>query len=176
MYIQSDKRSAVKEIQKYLFFLSDRKYEDIPRIPIDGIFDKETQAAVIKYQEIKSLTPSGIVDYETFTALYADYSEAIANSYAAEDIIIAKELPLDENDQSEAVRALHTMINELRKHYPQIEDVGSGTYFSKRTANAVEKLRELFILSSSRTVDIELYRRMVIELRAREDFSKNILE
>lgn len=173
MYLQSDKASAVKEIQKYLFFLSDRKYKDIPRIPIDGTFDKETQAAVIKFQEIKLLSPTGIVDYETFTALYADYNELVADSYTSSDIIIAKELPLKENDQGEAVRALHVLINELKRYYPQIGDVGNGAYFSARTTSSVKKLRELFRLSNSEQVDSELYRRIVREIRARENFPKN---
>ena len=46
MYQQSNKNAAVKEIQTYLYLISDRMYADVPRIPIDGIYDSETEAAV----------------------------------------------------------------------------------------------------------------------------------
>lgn len=167
MYQQNDKRSAVREIQKYLYVLSDRKYETIPRIPIDGIFDEETKAAVIEYQKIKLLTESGIVDFETFTALYGDYLSVVDNFYTNDYIIGDSAFPLSENEQSEDVRALHLIINELRKSYPQIASVGTGSYFSKRTGDAIEALRELFIFPKSREVDKELYRRLISEINAR---------
>ena len=172
MYQQTDKKSAIKEIQKYLYVLSDRKYTEIPRIPIDGIFDKETEAAVIKFQEIKLLSKSGIVDYETFTALYDDYLGVVEDVYTADYIFGDGSFPLSENDQSEDVRALHIMINELRKTYPQINPVGTGAYFSKRTGDAIEILSELFILPKSRKLNKELYRRMIDEINARNRFEE----
>lgn len=174
MYQQGDKRSAVREIQKYLYVLSDKKYETIPRIPIDGIFDEETKAAVIEYQKIKLLTESGVVDFETFTALYDDYISVVDNFYTNDYIIGDSSFPLSENDQNEDVRALHLMINELRKSYPQIVNVGTGSYYSKRTADAVEALRELFVFPKSRKVDKELYRRLKTEINARNQTERKI--
>ena len=79
MYRQSDKEEAIKEVQEYLFFLSDKKYDTIKRIPIDGVFDKETEEAVIEFQLANSIEPTGIVDYETFTLLEREYSIAYEN-------------------------------------------------------------------------------------------------
>lgn len=172
MYQQRDKKSAVREIQRYLFVLSDRKYKSIPRIPIDGIFDEETKAAVIEYQTVKFLTPSGIVDLETFNSLYEDYMLVVDNFYTNDYIIGDSSFPLSENDQNEDVRALHLIINELRKSYPQIKNVGTGAYFSRRTGDAIEQLRELFIFPSSRAVDKELYRRLQRELNARNQIKR----
>ena len=172
MYQQTDKKAAVSEIQKYLYVLSDRKYTDIPRIPIDGIFDKETKAAVVKFQEIRLLSPTGIVDYETFTALYNDYLTVVEDFYTTDYILGDGSLPLSENDQNEDVRAFHIMINELRKTYPQISSVGTGAYFSKRTGDAVEELRALFLLPHSRVLDKELYRRIIAEIKARKRFEE----
>ncbi len=168
MYHQTDKKSAIKEIQTYLYVLSDRKYKEIPRVPIDGIFDKESEAAVIEFQKIKLFSETGIVDYETFTALYEDYlavtEDLSTNNYIFGDSVF----PISENDQNEDVRALHVMINELRKTYPQITDVGSGAYFSKRTGDAIEDLRTLFMLPKSRKLDKALYQRMTDEIESRK--------
>ena len=112
MYQQSDKTAAIKEIQEYLFFLSDKKYERIKRIPIDGVFDKETEDAVIAFQLATSLEPTGIVDYETFTTLYTEYVR-VYEEYNEKGYIFGDgSFPLQENDQNEDVRALHVMINE----------------------------------------------------------------
>ena len=172
MYQQTDKKSAIKEVQKYLFVLSDRKYTDIPRIPVDGTFDKETEAAVIKFQQIKLISETGIVDFETFTALYDDYSKVVEEIYTTDYIFGDGSFPLVENDQNEDVRALHVMINELKKTYPEIRSVGTGSYFSKRTGDAIEDLRSLFILPKSRKLDKELYSRMLDEIHAQKRFEE----
>lgn len=173
MYRQSNKKAAVTEIQKYLFFLSDKRYPEIPRIPIDGIFDKETENAVMEFQKIMLLTPSGVVDFETSTALRNEY-ESVMNDYNTDNYIFGhSNLPLKENDQNEDVRALHVMINRLRKTYPQISAVGSGSYFSSITKNALKQLRDIFSLPGLPILDKRLYRRMKEEIDARERIEKN---
>ena len=166
MYQQTDKNAAIREIQKYLFYISDTKYPSIPRIPIDGVFDNETKSAVLEYQTIKNINPSGIVDYETFSALYGDYIEIEFNSNSSDYIIGDTMFPIVENEQSEDVRVLHVMINELRKKYTEIGDVGTGSFFSKRTADAIEKLSIIFCLPKTRRVNKELYYRMKEEINA----------
>ena len=77
-------------------------------------------------------------------------------------------LPLKENDQNEDVRALHIMINELRKTYREITSVGNGAYFTRRTADAIEQLRVIFGMDKSRQLDKALYRRMLEEIDSRK--------
>jgi peptidoglycan hydrolase-like protein with peptidoglycan-binding domain len=168
MYYQNDRKSAVREIQRFLFLLSDKKYKNIPRIPIDGFFDGETKTAVSEYQKIKGISPTGIVDYITFTMLYEDYTAVLEDFYTNDYILGDGSLPLKEGDQNEDVRILHLMITELRKSYPQLTDVGSSSYYSKKTGDAIEELRKLFFMPPSREFDKELYRRSVNELNARK--------
>lgn len=166
MYQQSDKKSAITEVQKYLYVLSDKKYKEIPRVPIDGIFDEETRSAIRKFQEIKSIFATGIVDLETYTALYKDYLKAEEEFYTSDYILGDGRLPLFETNQNEDVRTLNLMINELRKSYPEIKYVGTGSYYSKATADAVEYLREIFLFPKSRKVDKAFYNRLLLELNA----------
>ena len=174
MYQQTDKKSAIAEIQKYLYVLSDRKYKELPRVPIDGIYDDETRTAVRKFQEIKLFSPSGAVDFETFSALYKDYSEVVSDFYTTDYILGDGNLPLFETNQNEDVRALHLMINELRKSYPEIKEVGIGSYFSKRTGDAVEYLREIFLLPKSRKADKLFYSRILLEIKAQNSLLKSV--
>lgn len=172
MYQQSNRSEAIREIQTYLFFLSDKRYDSINRIPIDGVFDQETEQAVIAFQKETSLDPTGIVDYETFTTLYLEYKSAYEEFYEKPYIIGDGDLPLKENDQNDDVRTLHTMINELRKSYPEISEVGSGSYFSSRTGDAIEDIRYLFMFERSRVLDKALYSRIKREIAARKLFEE----
>ena len=172
MYQQNNQSEAIKEIQTYLFFLSDKKYDSINRIPIDGVFDKETEQAVIAFQKETSIDPTGIVDYETFTTLYSEYVTAYEEFYEKAYIIGDGSLPLKENDQNEDVRALHIMINELQKSYPQISEVGSGSYFSSRTGDAIENIADLFSFQKTRVLDKALYTRIKEEIASRKLFEE----
>lgn len=172
MYQQTDKKETVKKIQEYLYVLSGEKYPKIPRVPIDGSFNEETRNAVIKFQEIKGLEGNGIVDFNTFTALYKDYRELMLDKSTNGYIVGDGSFPLYETNQNEDVRALHIMINELRKIYPEITEVGIGSYFSSKTARAIEDLRVIFMLPPSKKLDKALYRRMVAEIDAKKRLSQ----
>lgn len=167
MYHQTDKKAAVREIQRYLFSISDVMYTEIPRVPIDGVFDEETAAAVRIYQSIKGLNSTGKVDYESFLAMQEDYA-AITEDERTRDFIIGDtEFPIGVGSISEDVRTLHLMINELAKSFSAVLEVGTGAYYSTRTAASVEALRELFRYPPAPFVDKQLFIRMDSELKAR---------
>ena len=172
MYQQTDKISAIKEIQKYLFVISDSKYNEVPRVPIDGIFDNETELAVIKFQESVNLSPTGIVDFITFKKLFEEYKSITENLNTTNYIFGDSSFPLKENDQNEDVRALHVMISKIRKTFPYLTDPGHGSYYSQRTADSIEEMRKLFMLPRSRNLDKELYRRMIVEINGRQHFKE----
>ena len=50
MYPLSDKVSAIREVQKFLHLISDKKGSTIPRVSIDGIYGEETRGAVSEFQ------------------------------------------------------------------------------------------------------------------------------
>ena len=166
MYNQKDKKAAVKEVQRYLFFLSDKKHKSIPRIPIDGEFDEETRVAVKEFQRIKGLAQTGEVDYITYTELYREYDEAMLDHKTQDYFFLSSRLPLKEGELGDDIRIMNLMLGEFKKTYPCLTDAGEGSYFSLRSANAVEELREIFMLPDSRIFDKQLYRRSIAELNS----------
>ena len=167
MYKQSDRRSAIKEIQKFLYVISDQEGSTVPRVSVSGIYGKETTEAVKSFQRSEALNESGSVDLITFNALYKRYSDIISDYNTTDYVLGDGELPLQEGDQNEDVRALHLMLNELSKHYPQIRNAGTGAYFSHRTANALSVLRDIFMMAGEPILDKALYRRIQTELNSR---------
>ena len=172
MYKQENKTAAIKEIQRYLYFISDDKNSAVPRVFITGTFDEDTTDAVKAFQRESSLYETGIVDNITFDFLYRRYMDLILERNTSDYILGDGAFPLKEGDQNEDVRAFHLMLNELSKYYPQIRNVGSGSYFSRRTSNSVSALRDLFLLPGAPILDKVLYRRIKNEIDARKLASK----
>ena len=63
---------AIKEVQRYLRAVSYR-HSSIPHVGVDGIYGKETEAAVRAFQILFSLLETGVADKETFAVLYREF-------------------------------------------------------------------------------------------------------
>lgn len=173
MYRLDDKQAAIREIKKYLYVISTRVYPQIERGTIDGQYDEATRMAVKKFQRIKRLKESGEVDIDTFNALYDVYRSATDDFYARDYIIGSTPLPVGIGCNSDDVRVLHVMINELAREHPDVKDVGNGSYYSPRTAASVMALRRVYGLDEKESIDKELYTMMRLELEAIRRREKN---
>ncbi len=62
----------VRYLQGYLNLISNT-YTQIPKVNVDSIFGPATEAAVLAYQNIFGLEPTGIADIETYTSIVQTY-------------------------------------------------------------------------------------------------------
>ncbi len=167
MYRLGDKRAAIREIQKYLHFISDRTAPEIPRVAIDGFFGEETKNAVKAFQNYVGISESGAVDYETFTLLYEEFSKAKL-LYKAEGYFIDEKLfPFKPGDMGREMLYINLMLDELGSIFQGIGRVDLKPYFSLSTENAVKEIRSIFMLEPIPLVDILLFDRMRNELGIR---------
>ena len=173
MYRINDRQEAIREIKKYLYAISTRLYPEIGRTTIDGRYDDVTRESVKRFQRIMGLTDNGSVDLDTFNALYRAYSAVVEDFYARDYILEATDFPLGIGDSGENVRALHLLINELAVEHPDVEDAGTGGFYSVRTAGSVAALRRIYDLDEGETVDKILFSRMRTELDAIRRRDKN---
>lgn len=78
-----DERLTIIEIQQNLRELEKAGWE-IPSLTADGIYGERTRDAVRRFQEIESLSPTGVVDYRTWQVLRnAAFATRIARSPSA---------------------------------------------------------------------------------------------
>lgn len=63
----------VRQAQEFLDYLA-QIYPDIPAPPMDGVFDGETEAAVIAFQQMFGLEPDGTIGVSTWDTLATVYS------------------------------------------------------------------------------------------------------
>lgn len=64
----------VSILQEYLSFIS-RSFPEIPDVPVTGVFGNQTQAAVIAYQNLIGLDPSGNVGPLTWNSIASLYGD-----------------------------------------------------------------------------------------------------
>lgn len=173
MYSMNDRQAAIREIKKYLYVISTRVYPQIGRTTIDGQYDEPTRAAVREFQRIKRLNESGEVDIDTFNALYEAYSRAKDDLCALDYVVEGKPFPFGIGASGEDVRALNILINELTREHTDLKHVGTGSYYSSRTARSVSGLQRAYGLEESGAVDKNTYSRMLMELDAIRRRDKN---
>ncbi len=162
MYELLDTVAAIKEIQKFLYVISDRVNNEIPRVSIDGFYGEETENSVRIFQEIYDIEPSGKVDLITFNLLYSLYDE---NRIESNSKTIQNEyFPIALGDQGNHVLNLHIVMLELKKRYKDIGNITKTTYFSKESENATWELQKIFRHLENGIVDYNLYIRMLTEL------------
>ena len=166
MYSLNARKSAIKEIKKYLYFVREYVYPEITKTPIDSVYDKNTASAVKTFQKNVGLDASGEVDFLTFNTLYSTYKNAIDNKTASNYILTDDEFPFMPGNIGEDIRIINMLINQLSLVYSEIESVGNGNYYSKKTEDAVRILRRIFMMQDAEYVDKTLYTRMKKELDA----------
>ncbi len=173
MYRTNDRQAAIREIKKYLYVISTRVYPKIGRTTIDGQYDEPTRESVKAFQKIKGLPVHGEVDIDTFNELYDVYRTARDDFYARDYVVEDTDFPIGIGHTGEDVRALHILINELAAHHVDVDDTGTGSYYSARTAKAVQSLRRAYGLEESDEVDKIMFSRMLMELEAIRRRDKN---
>ena len=167
MYELLNKPAAIKEVQKFLYVISDRVNNEVPRVAIDGIYGDETRNAVLIFQQLYDLDGDGTVDRITFDKMYVLYKEAVNDDLSSDYIITENGFPVKVGDQNNDVVYIHLLINELRKTYQDIQGVDTkSNYFSDVTKKAVEDLEQIFSIDGNGEVDVDFLSRMEMELEA----------
>lgn len=107
--ITTDNRPYVMELQSYLRTIQRDQY-GATTVPLDGFYGADTSAAVSQFQTTAGLPRTGIVDKETWEALYVTNCEA--ESRATPPLLIRglRAPLLQPGDSDDSVIFLNTML------------------------------------------------------------------
>ena len=159
----NDRQGAVRRIQRYLRFINDRFSNNITNVSIDGIYGAETRLAVMRFQTMRGIEASGIVDVVTNEELYKMYQKAIESEIKSE--FSNNDFPILFGSNSRAVKSLNNILRDLSVTYKEIPASDRGSYFGYNTKIAVEAFEEIIGRQPSGIVDSELYNRMLRETK-----------
>ncbi len=158
-------RGAIMTIQNYLRHLSFHN-EDIPPVPLDGIYENETRESVIAFQRGNGLSPTGIVDRETWDRLKEEYdrSTALNSPPVRLDIFprMPREYTLGLGDESHLSVIIQHMLDELEAVYrfPALSESGE---YDDTTAQNVREFQLRNNISPTGEVDRETWDAMALQ-------------
>ena len=145
MPVPNNLSDAIRNLQTYLREIS--FYDSsIPRVPIDGLYDTDTRAAVLEFQRTRGLEASSNVDKETWDAIYDAYRgivDTIPREFVEGNALPYGGVVLRIGAESEDVRILQQYLNYIATSFPTIPTVSVTGYFGPRTREAVIAFQEL---------------------------------
>ena len=146
-----DRGEAVLRIQTMLNRIS-RDYPAIPKVqPVDGIFGESTEQAVIKFQQIFSLTPDGIVGSATWYKLVFLYVGVLdlAELVSEGQTFYANAIPLEfsdvvaPGDTGEEVRVIQYLLSVVSEFYSNVPPVAVDGVYGPATRKAVIAVQQM---------------------------------
>ena len=146
-----DRGEAVLRIQTMLNRIS-RDYPAIPKVqPVDGIFGESTEQAVIKFQQIFSLTPDGIVGSATWYKLVFLYVGVLdlAELVSEGQTFYANAIPLEfsevlaPGDVGEGVRVVQYLLSVVSEFYSNVPQVSIDGVYGPDTRQAVIAVQQM---------------------------------
>ena len=162
-----------------------QSYPAIPKIPVvDGVYGRQTEAAVRKFQEVFNLTVDGIVGKSTWYALIRLYTAVTRlgelRSQGQQFYAINWSPPggLQPGDTGEKVKLLQYMLSVLSEYIPGIPPVTVDGIYGSATRAAVLAAQRRFRLPETGTVGTQTWNEIYDQysgienstLRSRETF------
>ena len=142
---QFTEKDAIRNLQTYLRAQAFVDENAIP-VPIDGIYDTQTQNALIEFQRKNNLAPTGIADRTTWELLYTQYLEILESISLPEAIIpfpsYPKDYVIEKGEKSFLVAVLQYMLNEIGIIYNVFDALEINGEFDTETENIIRDFQE----------------------------------
>ena len=163
----NNERQNIFELQKFLKKISETSPE-IPFLNTDGIYGKETQNAVRKFQETRNLTPTGIADSETWDKIFSEYEDLMAITEIALPFHVfpIELLEIKLGDKGDVVIVIQLLLNSLAAKYSNLKKVNVTGQYGKETQDAVYAFQNLTQLTPTGIVNRPTWHEMVNLYRA----------
>ncbi len=153
MYQIDDRVAAIKEVQRLL------------GLNQTGIYDVTTRKMVRTIQEAYSLNKSGVVDYETFSAISREYRKRLRtqNRY-----LYSAKYPYRIGNIHTNVSLIHSALSPVLVDYGYEGDIPSGSFLGENTIKSSNYLRKIFRMPTSDEIDELFIDRLLLENRSLE--------
>lgn len=159
-----NERENILNLQRYLRQLS-FDFEEIPAVPIDGIFESVTEDALRAYQKLKGLEITGRADTESWTRLFEDYLLSIEQNTRGNGFYIFPRLPQGSavypGEQHFLVTVIQYILNELRIFYTDIPLNDQNGVYDEMTRQGILEFQRRTGLPETDRVDLMTWNAMV---------------
>ena len=160
MYNLTDKRNAIRELQRYLLEIS---YAEggLTHLAADGIYGEETRAVVSAFQRRNGLAATGEADPETWAEIYRQF-EAARRARQGRLLLLPRDaLPLSLHARGSEVMLLQTILLALREEMSEIPPLSQTAHFDAQTQRALRAYQMVRRLPPSGILDEETWAHLV---------------
>ena len=136
---EGDQGVNVRLIQYFLNLIAEFN-NFIPTVEIDGIYGPATVESVKAFQQSQGLPESGVVDRQTWDALYSRYTSLVAGlpaDFRGTGAAIYPGTPLRRGMNGDSVRLLQTYLMKIAEYNTNIPQTSATGYFGPETERAV---------------------------------------
>lgn len=151
--------AGVTELQYFLALISAFS-ESVRPVAVDGVFGANTRAAVEDFQFDYGLPVTGVVEIDTWRALYTTYRNllnSLPDGYFSTVNVPYPGVPLVVGEANENVRILQDRLNRISDVYTEIPKLTVDGAYGPGTENAVRIYQEIFGLTPSGAVGAETW-------------------
>lgn len=157
----SKKQAEIFELQTMLRQIAQAD-GSIPSVNPDGIFGPETERAVLAFQSNMGIFPTGIVDFETWTAITNAYRSAY--EFTQKGLALFHFPPnahtVERNEKSDLVYIIQIMLSGVGVAYDIFSGIGISGVYDAETENAVREFQKISRLPQTGIVDIFTWNRL----------------
>ena len=158
--------SSIRELQKYLYFIS-LNDPDIPKVVPDGIYGSVTRDAVTAFQKKAGLPATGVVDKITWDAIVKEYNALSASCCEPDPLYVfpSSKYVVKVGERSDTVSVIQIILRCLSGEYAfKVVITVSGVY-TDRDARAVKVIQQIHGLEQSGCVDVKTWNAIASDYR-----------
>ena len=149
-----DTGDQVRVIKYYLNVIS-TYYNTIPTIPVNDVFDQETEAAVRAFQQTFGLPVDGIVGRQTWQAMDDAYESILSSTQLIDGgVVLFPGRVLQSGFQGQDVATIQEYLAYISTVYPAIPAPAVTGVYGLETVQAVEAFQRQFGLPQTGTVGV----------------------
>ena len=156
MITEDTNRVAVENLQRYLRQLA-LFDQSIPVVAIDGVYDQQTQDAVIAFQRMVGLEQTGEVDYTTWTQLFEAYMASVLCHEQPEGFSPFPRFPvgysIGSGNRQFLVEIIQYILNELSTEIIDIPRNAQGGLYDEDTEEGIRHFQRAHLLKETGRVD-----------------------
>lgn len=150
---ETNRRNEVLELQNMLRIISQAD-GILPLVNPDGIFGAETEAAVIAFQNEAGLTANGIVDFNTWNAIFRAYMNASrVISLRPIQPFPSGSYEIRRGERSDTVFFIQLMLSALAIAMDIFDDIVPTGIYDEKTELAITEFQQKHALTASGIVD-----------------------